>query len=51
MGAFEDFVNANLGIRRPIITDAGPPSGSSNAAGIIGTINLSAFSSPDFIAL
>ena len=37
MGAFEDFVNANLGIRRPIITDAGPPSGSSNAAGIIGT--------------
>jgi len=37
MGAFEDFVNANLGIRKPLITDAGPPSGSSKAAGIVGT--------------
>lgn len=37
MGAFEDFVNSNLGIRRPIITDAGPPSGSLKAAGIVGT--------------
>ncbi len=37
MGAFEDFVNNNLGIRRPIITDAGHPSGSLKAAGIVGT--------------
>lgn len=37
MGAFEDFVNNNLGIRRPIITDVGHPSGSSKAAGIVGT--------------
>jgi len=37
MGAFEEYVNANLGIRRPMITDAGHPSGSSKAAGIIGT--------------
>ena len=37
MGAFEDFVNANLGIRKPLITDAGPPSGSANAAGIVGS--------------
>lgn len=37
MGAFEDFVNANLGIRRPIITDEGHPSGSFKAAGIVGT--------------
>ena len=37
MGAFEDFVNANLGIRKPLITDAGPPSQSSKAAGIPGS--------------
>ena len=37
MGAFETFVNANLGIRKPLITDAGPPSGSAKAAGIIGS--------------
>ena len=37
MGAFEDYVNANLGIRKPLITDAGPPSQSSKAAGIIGS--------------
>ena len=37
MGAFETFVNANLGIRKPLITDAGPPSGSSKAAGIVGS--------------
>tara|TARA_A100001037_G_scaffold279969_1_gene282314 strand:+ start:183 stop:674 length:492 start_codon:yes stop_codon:yes gene_type:complete len=37
MGAFEDYVNANLGIRRPMITDTGHPSGSSKAAGIIGS--------------
>jgi len=37
MGAFEDYVNANLGIRRPMITDAGHPSGSLKAAGIIGS--------------
>ena len=37
MGAFEDFVNANLGIRKPLITDAGHPSGSSKAAGIVGS--------------
>ena len=37
MGAFEDFVNQNLGIRRPIITDSGHPSGSLKAAGIVGT--------------
>ena len=37
MGAFEDFVNSNLGIRKPIITDSGLPSASSKAAGIIGT--------------
>jgi len=37
MGAFETFVNANLGIRKPLITDTGPPSGSQKAAGIIGS--------------
>lgn len=37
MGAFETFVNSNLGIRKPLITDSGPPSGSAKAAGIIGT--------------
>ena len=37
MGAFEDFVHQNLGIRRALITDAGHPSGSLKAAGIIGT--------------
>ena len=37
MGAFEDFVNQNLGIRRPIITDSGHPSSSLKAAGIVGT--------------
>ena len=37
MGAFEDFVNANLGIRKPLITDSGPPSGSAKAAGIVGS--------------
>ena len=37
MGAFETFVNANLGIRKPLITDIGHPSGSANAAGIVGS--------------
>jgi hypothetical protein len=37
MGAFEDFVNANLGIRKPLITDAGPPTQSTKAAGIPGS--------------
>ena len=37
MGAFETFVNANLGIRKPLISDAGPPSGSAKAAGIVGS--------------
>jgi len=37
MGAFETFVNANLGIRKPLISDAGHPSGSLQAAGIIGS--------------
>jgi hypothetical protein len=37
MGAFETFVNANLGIRKPLISDAGPPSGSAKAAGVIGS--------------
>ena len=37
MGAFETFVNANLGIRKPLITDVGPPSGSFRAAGIVGS--------------
>ena len=37
MGAFETFVNANLGIRKPLITDVGPPSGSQKAAGIVGS--------------
>lgn len=37
MGAFETFVNANLGIRKPLITDAGHPSGSAKAAGVIGS--------------
>ena len=37
MGAFETFVNANLGIRKPLISDLGPPSGSSRAAGIVGS--------------
>ena len=36
MGAFEDFVNANLGIRKPLISDFFPPTGvgkSTKAAG------------------
>ena len=37
MGAFETFVNANLGIRKPLILDAGHPTGSSKAAGIVGS--------------
>lgn len=37
MGAFESFVNANLGIRKPLISDSGPPALSSKAAGVIGT--------------
>ena len=37
MGAFELFVNANLGIRKPLITDVGHPSESTKAAGIIGS--------------
>ena len=37
MGAFETFVNANLGIRKPLISDAGPPSGSAKAAGVVGS--------------
>jgi|GEM_PF-7069307 len=37
MGAFETFVNANLGIRKPLILDLGHPSGSNNAAGVIGS--------------
>jgi hypothetical protein len=37
MGAFETFVNANLGIRKPLISDVGPPSGSLKAAGIVGS--------------
>jgi hypothetical protein len=37
MGAFETFVNANLGIRKPLILDSGPPSDSDKAAGIIGS--------------
>ena len=27
MGAFEDFVNSNLGIRQPFISDFAPPTG------------------------
>jgi len=37
MGAFETFVNANLGIRKPLITDFGHPSGSAKAAGVVGS--------------
>jgi hypothetical protein len=37
MGAFETFVNANLGIRKPLILDSGPPSLSQKAAGIVGS--------------
>lgn len=37
MTAFEDFVNSNLGIRKPLITDNVHPTGSSKAAGIVGT--------------
>jgi hypothetical protein len=37
MGAFEDFVNSNLGIRKPLITDTTTPTSSSKAAGIVGT--------------
>lgn len=39
MGAFEDFVNANLGIRKPLIFDFAPPTGadkSLKAAGVRG---------------
>ena len=34
---FEDYVSANLGIRKPFILDVGLPSASPKAAGIIGT--------------
>ena len=37
MGAFETFVNANLGIRKPLILDTGPPTLSEKAAGIVGS--------------
>lgn len=37
MGAFETFVNANLGIRKPLILDVGHPTGSTKAAGIVGS--------------
>lgn len=37
MGAFETFVNANLGIRKPLIVDQGPPTSSSKAAGVVGS--------------
>ena len=37
MGAFEDFVNENLGKRLPILSDNGHPHSSSKAAGIIGS--------------
>jgi archaellum component FlaC len=37
MGAFEDFVNANLGLRKPLIQDNVPPSQSSLAAGSPGS--------------
>lgn len=37
MGAFETFVNANLGIRKPLILDTGHPTGSLKAAGIVGS--------------
>ena len=37
MGAFETFVNANLGIRKPLILDVGHPTESSKAAGIVGS--------------
>ena len=37
MGAFESFVNANLGIRKPLIIDSGVPTESSKAAGVIGS--------------
>lgn len=37
MGAFESFVNANLGIRKPLILATGHPSGSIYAAGMIGS--------------
>ncbi len=37
MGAFETFVNANLGIRKPLISDLGHPSGSLKAAGVVGS--------------
>lgn len=40
MGAFEDFVNSNLGIRQPFISDFAPPTGdnkSLKAAGIRGS--------------
>lgn len=40
MGAFEDFVNSNLGIRQPFISDFTPPTGedkSAKAAGIRGS--------------
>ena len=37
MGAFETFVNANLGIRKPLILDVGHPTGSTKAAGVVGS--------------
>ncbi len=37
MGAFEDFVNANLGVRMPLFIDTTTPSLSSKAAGSLGS--------------
>lgn len=37
MGAFEEFVNSNLGIRQPLIWDSVPPLQSPKAAGVLGS--------------
>lgn len=37
MGAFEEFVNSNLGIRQPLIWDNVPPTLSPKAAGVLGS--------------
>ena len=37
MGAFEEFVNSNLGIRQPLIWDDVPPTSSPKAAGVLGS--------------
>ena len=52
MGAFENFVNANLGIRKVLVSDFGPPTGqnkSDKAAGPIGSQYIDLNTGPNYL--